>query len=224
MARAARGIATGYHAMLRAAMANDNDRSLMNYDYWRYAIRGWLFHFIGRNAPAYAAYESAIRHNPDSMPAARALAYIAAEDRRLGDAQQWYRVTLRIAPDDAGSWFNLGYVLGEDGKHAEAVAAFQKAVALQPQLDRAWYGLGLSHTVLGQHAMAVEAYAEAVRLQPMNGIAWYQLGMAHHRAGQPEALEKAIRRLADFDPKTCRELMRDAGREDLLPLIADRLL
>lgn len=210
--------------MLRAAMAIDNDRSLMNFDYWRHYLRGWLLHFAGKNALACAAYESAVRHNPRSIAATRALACIAAEDRRLADAQHWFRATLRIVPDDAGSWFNLGYVLGEDGKDADAIAAFRKAIDLQPQLDRAWYGMGLSLTAQGQHAQAAEAFAEAARLQPMNGIACYQLGMAHHRAGQPDALEKAIRRLADFDPKTCRRLMLDAGRDDLLPLIADRLL
>lgn len=196
----------------------------MNYDYWRHYLRGWLFHFAGKNALAYAAYESAVRHNPGSTSAMRTLAYLAAADRRLKDAQHWYRQTLRIAPDDAGSWFNLGYVLGEDGKHADAVPAFRRAVERQPQLDRAWYGMGLSLAEQGLNAQAAEAFAEAARLQPMNGIAWYQLGMAHHRTDESEALEKVIRRLADFDPKTCRQLMRDAGREDLLPLIADRLL
>lgn len=196
----------------------------MNYDYWRHAIRGWLLHFIGKDALAYAAYETAARHDPNSLTAARTLAYIAAEQQRLADAQKWYQASLRIAPEDAASWFNLGYVLGEDGKHADAIVAFQKATALQPQLDRAWYGMGLSHTALDQHALAVDAFAEAVRLQPMNGIAWYQLGMAHHRVAQADALEKVIRQLADFDPKTCQKLMQDASRTDLHHLIADRLL
>lgn len=196
----------------------------MNYDYWRHHLRGWLCHFFGKDALAYAAYESAMRHNPDSLAAARALACIAAEGNRLRDAQHWFRTALRIAPDDAGSWFNLGYVLGQDAQHADAITAFRKAIELQPQLDRAWYGMGLSLAAQGQHAPAADAFAEAARLQPMNGIAWYQLGMAHHHAAQPEALEKTIRRLADFDPKTCRQLMHDAGRDDLLPLIADRLL
>lgn len=224
MTRTRGGTAADGHTMLRAATANDNDQTHMNYDFWRHAIRGWLFHFIGKNALAYSAYELAARHDPHSVAVAGTLAYIAAADRRLGDAQTWYRAVLRIAPDDSSTWFNLGYVLGEDGKHADAVAAFRKAIELQPHLDRAWYGMGLSHTALGHDAPAADAFAEAARLQPMNGIAWYQLGMAHHRIGQPDALETVIRRLADFDPKTCRQLMHDAGREDLLPMIADRLL
>lgn len=198
--------------------------SPMPYDYWRHFIRGWLFDFFGKPDQAFAAYELAARDNPQSAAATRALGYIAANSKRLADAARWYREAVRIAPDDASSWFNLGYVLGEDRRHSEAIAAFRRALDVQPTLDRAWYGMGMSHAALGQHAQAIEAFGEAARLQPMNGIAWYQLGMAHYHAGQSEALEKVIRRLADFEPKTSRQLMCDAGRSDLLPMIQDRIL
>ncbi len=101
----------------------------------------------------------------------------------------------------------------------EAVAAFAAATRLNPRLDRAWYGMGLAHAAQGRHAQAAEALAEAVRLQPFNGVAFYQLAMAHHHDGRADEVASVFKRLMRFDPKLARQLARDAGRDDLLPLL-----
>lgn len=196
----------------------------MNYDYWRNFLRGWVFHFLGKSDTAYAAYAEAFRQDNQAAQPARALGYIAAQEKRYGDAEHWFREVVRIAPHDADSWFNLGYVLGENGQTAEAIRAFRQTVELRPNTDRAWYGMGLCLARSGAHDEAAKAFEEATRLQPMNSVAWYHLGMAHYHANRPEEVEKVIRNVLQFDPKTCRQLIIDAERSDLEGLVKDRIL
>ena len=196
----------------------------MNYEYWRHYLRGWIFHFLGRGDTAYAAYETAFRHNPQAAPPARALGFIAAQGKRYPEAERWFREVVRIVPQDADTWFNLGYVLGEANRSEDAIAAFRQAVALRPNIDRAWYGMGLCLARCGAHAEAARAFEEATSLQPMNSVAWYQLGMAYFHQHQQEEVEKVIRRVLQFDPKVCHQLIIDAERSDLEELIKGRIL
>ncbi|HEY5763332.1 MAG TPA: tetratricopeptide repeat protein [Rhodocyclaceae bacterium] len=196
----------------------------MNYDYTRFLLRGWIFHFFGRQRTAYAAYAEAFRINGNSAHAAKALGYIDAQRKHYHQAVGWYREAVRIAPDDAGNWYNLGYVLAEDGFRQEAAEIFRKAVALSPEMDRAWYGMGLALAHEGDHAGAAEAFQQAADRQPMHGAVWYHLGMARLYCCQPEHVEKAIRHLAEFDPRTCHRLIVDTDRSDLEHLVHDRLL
>jgi len=117
--------------------------------------------------------------------------------------------------------FNLGYVREQMKAPRSALESFQKAAHLKPTLDRAWYGMGLARATLGEHAEAATAFREAARLQPMNGHAWYQLGMAYHHCGEPAKVEQVLHKLLEFDPKISRQLIKDSGREDLLPLLPE---
>lgn len=195
----------------------------MNFDYSRYYLRGWLFHFFGRDAAAYDAYALAFAANPQCGKTARHLAAIAAEKKDYAASEKWFEATLRVDGEDANSWFNLGYVRDRAGKKKEAIAAFDEAIRLAPSLDRAWYGRGLAQAAVGNHAAAAEALREAVRLQPMNGVAYYQLGMACHHLHDPAKVEETIAKLAEFDPTHARQLMRDSERLDLLHLLPEPL-
>lgn len=187
----------------------------MNYDYWRYYLRGWTMHFINRPHAAYEAYAEAFRHNPQSLQAALSLGFIAASHKHYPEAVKWFRDAIRIEPERAETWFNLGFVLEEAGQKAEAITAFRETTRLSANHDRAWYGLGIALARTGDHPAAAEAFRKATDLQPMNGYAWYQLAMAHHHANQPDEVKKIILHLKNFEPKFCRQLIRDAGRSDL---------
>lgn len=187
----------------------------MNYDYWRYYLRGWMMHFISRPQAAYEAYEEAHRHNPQASQVALSLGFIAATQKRYPEAVKWFREAIRVEPEKHEAWFNLAYVLEESGARDEAIAAFAETTRLNPSHDRAWYGMGIAHAKNGDHAAATAAFRKATDLQPMNGYAWYQLAMAHHHANQPDEVRKIVLHLKNFEPKLCRQLIRDASRNDL---------
>lgn len=192
----------------------------MNYDNWRHAARGWLFHFIGKKDLAYGEYATAYRHRP-SPSAARNLGVLAAGRDEFAESARWFEAALRLQPDDPDTLFNLGYVQERHGDRRQAIEAFRRAVALKPVLDRAWYGMGLAHAALGEHGDAATALEEAARLQPMNGEAWYHLGMAQHHAGNRERVREVAEHLKGFDPRRSNQLIRDAGRDDLADLVQE---
>ena len=196
----------------------------MNYDYTRHYLRGWLLHFFGRTDGAYAAYEEAFRHNRNAWQAAISMASIAAGRKNRRAAEFWFREALRIRPEDADTWFNLGFVLDEDGQREPAIEAFRESVRIKPAQDRAWYGMGLVQAKCGAHGEAVRCFQKVTELQPMNGYGWYQLGMAHHHSNNPDEVTRIIQHLLGFEPKTCRLLIRDAGRSDLEHLTRDTIL
>lgn len=182
-------------------------------------LRGWLLHFCGCEARAFAAFVAAFRGDPQDVGAARHLAAIAARRQQFDVAEKWFEAVLALKPDDGASWFNLGFVRERVGKPGAALAAFREATRCVPQQDRAWYGMGLAHAQLGQHGEAAAALERAATLQPLNGAAWYQWGMACHCAGRPDDVRRIVTRLLAFDPKRAAQLARDAGRADLLKLI-----
>lgn len=193
----------------------------MNYDHMRHYARGCLFHFLGREDVAHAAYLDAHRTAPRDTRAIRHLAAIAANRQQWQDAENWFEQVLAIEPQDDCSWFNLGYVREHAGKAVPAIEAFKQAVRIKPSLDRAWYGMGLAHARLGQHQDAAAAFKEAVRLQPMNGEAFYQWGMALHHARRPDEVRAVVEKLVSFEPKRARRLVQDCERNDLLALIPE---
>jgi tetratricopeptide (TPR) repeat protein len=194
----------------------------MNYEQWRHSARAWLFHFFGKEDRAYDEYVAAFHHAPGA-PAARSIAFIAANRGRFPEAISWFEKAVALEPQDNDTWFNLGFVRDNAGQRREAIAAFTEAVRLNPAHDRAWYGLGLACAHLGQHAEAAAAFEKAAKLQPMNGDAWYHLGMAQHLANNPDRVGKVIERLRSFDPKRSNRLIRDTGRSDLVHLIREEL-
>lgn len=192
----------------------------MSFEYLRHLIRGWLFHFIGRNERAFKAYSAAYALKP-SARLARYLGFIAAEQNRLAEGAYWFEEATREDRENAETWFNLGFTLERNGEPQDAILAFAESVRLKPSIDRAWYGLGLAHAQLGNHAEAAKSLEETVRLQPMHGEAWYHLGMAHHFAGNPDRVAEVVEKLRRFEPKRANQLIRDTHRTDLQHLFTE---
>jgi tetratricopeptide (TPR) repeat protein len=192
----------------------------MNFDQWRYYLRGLLLEMLKRPEPAMAAYRQALKAAPDFAQAASCLGYLHSVRNEIDEAEDYYLMALRLKPN-ADIWFNLGFIRDKHGRKEHAIEAFREAVRLKPSLDRAWYGMGLAYGALGQHDAATEALEKATALQPMNGHAWYALGMAHHHAHRPDKVEEVVRHMLRFDPVMTRQLIQEAERSDLAHLVKD---
>jgi tetratricopeptide (TPR) repeat protein len=191
----------------------------MNYDQWRYNLRGTLFELLRQPQRAIDAYRESFRSNPRHAGTARTIAWLEARHERWAEAERWFRQAIELEPDDGDTWFNLGYVQDKGGRDADAIAWLRRAGELNPKNDRAWYGLGMLLARRGDHAGAAAALDQAAQLQPMNGLAWYALGMAWHHCNAPDKVEAVIRHTLTHDPQTAQRLVRDAGRSDLAHLL-----
>jgi len=86
-------------------------------------------------------------------------------------------------------------------RHDQAAAAY-----------RAWFGMGMIHREQGDNHKAVEMFKKAAELQPMNPHAFHELAMAHYALNNLDQVRKIIKRVAEFDPKMTRQLMRETGQ------------
>lgn len=191
----------------------------MNFDHWRFTLRGVLMEYLRRPDAAIEAHQLALKARPDDIKAVRSIAWLHAQARRWGQAAEWFERAAAQEPGHADTWFNLGYAREQQGDRPAALAAFRRATALNPRHDRAWYGQGMVHAHLGDHAAAAEALKQAAELQPMNGPAWYALGMAYHHANNPDEVKRVVAHCATHDPQTAKRLIQEANRPDLMGLL-----
>jgi len=192
----------------------------MNFDHWRFTVRGVLMEYLRRPEAAIEAYREALRARPDDLKAVRSIAWLHAQSQRWDQAAEWLEKAAALEPEHADTWFNLGYARERHGDRPAALEAFRRATALNPRHDRAWYGQGMIHAHLGDHLAAAEALKQAAELQPMNGPAWYALGMAYHHANNPDAVRRVVEHCATHDPQAARRLIQEAERADLRGLLA----
>jgi len=202
-------------------MAGIYKESLMNLEAWHHRLRARLFELLRQPDKAMAEYRTALRLDPVSAQAARALAFLLTSREQYAEAEQYFREALRLEPQRAATWFNLGFMYDKQREPTKAIEAFGEVVRINPGFDRAWYGMGLCQVALGQHEAAVKSFEQAGQLQPMNPHAWYHLGLAQHALHRPDKVKEVIEYLHRFDPKMTRQLIQDTGRSDLTHLIAD---
>lgn len=193
-------------------------------EHWRSYLRGRLLELFGFKPQAIAAYRDAMAADAAFTRPPNRIAYLLASQGRFDEAEPYFKSVLQADPGNAAAHFNLGFTYDKRARHADAVAEFTEATRLNPKLDRAWYGLGLALAHLGRHREAAEALHEAATLQPMNPHAWYHLGMAHHTLHEPERVKEVALHLVRYDPRMARQLIRDAGRDDLFYLVKDLLV
>lgn len=89
----------------------------MSFDYWRHSVRGWLFHFIGRNESAFEEYSTAYALNPSATnwPAIS----VSLPPNRTGCpmAPTGLKKLPASDPENAETWFNLGFALSATASH-----------------------------------------------------------------------------------------------------------
>jgi tetratricopeptide (TPR) repeat protein len=90
----------------------------------------------GRWSAAARAYEEAMRRDPQSIDAHRALALAYARAGRPAEAIRQYRRLLALAPRDAGGHRDLATLLAAAGEIPGALAHARRALELAGAADR----------------------------------------------------------------------------------------
>jgi tetratricopeptide (TPR) repeat protein len=153
---------------------------------------------------ALAAYEEAVRLDPNVAAAYRGLGWVLARTGRSPEAEAALREAIRLDPDLAGTHRALGFVLARLRRFPEAEAAFGEALRLGPDSPNAHLGLG---RVLGQTGRSPEAeseFREAVRLDPKLAAAHEGLGQLLYRTRRYPEAEAASREAIRLGPDLAR--------------------
>ncbi len=157
----------------------------------------------GAPADALAAFEEAVRLDPDYPAALDNLGLMLNRLGRPEEAQRHLERALALDRDDVVALNNLGIALTQLGRPAEALPYLQKALEREPEKPKSKVHVNLGNALLalGHGDEALAHFERAVRDAPDDGDARYSLGFALMRLGQSAeaiaALEEAIRLAPD---------------------------
>ena len=141
-----------------------------------------------------AQFEAAAARTPGDADLQVALGVLNNLTRNYDRAVLAFKQALQARGGDPSLWNKLGATQANSSQSSAAVEAYQRALSLKPNYVRAWANMGISYANQGQYGEALRYYTRAVQLNPQGDGAWGYLRMA----------------------LTC------AGRQDLLPLVANR--
>jgi predicted O-linked N-acetylglucosamine transferase (SPINDLY family) len=154
-------------------------------------VLGQVLQALRRWDAAIAAYETALKLQPDFLDAWNNLGICRQLRRQFPQAAAAYRQALNLSPANAGVMANLGTVLREMGDWAQAVDLLRAAANLEPAVASHTVNLGIAYWNQGNFVEAERTLNAALARAPDDADAAFNLGNALHGLGRTrEAIDR----------------------------------
>lgn len=133
-------------------------------------LSGRNHHLARRYEEARAAYQAALRVDPEHVNARNGLATLHAEQREFAAAIALWRaltdsLNMSSGPGKAYLFSNLGHAYFLSGAYDQALVALEKACLLDPLNPRSWQLLGETLRKLGQEERGQQMLSQAAALR-----------------------------------------------------------
>jgi tetratricopeptide (TPR) repeat protein len=126
----------------------------------RVHFRLGAFHYGRQEWPeAIAAYEAAVRINPEFAPAHNQLGYALRNLGRLDEASRALCTYMKLVPDEPNPYDSHAELLLLMGRYRDAIEEYQRALAINPSFAPSYVGIGSAHLMLGDAPAARKAFA-----------------------------------------------------------------
>jgi predicted CXXCH cytochrome family protein len=162
-----------------------------------YIVLGDAWRNTGKQPEAVAAYQEAVRLNPRSVRALRALAAGLADAGMHAPAAEVLQKAIQLAPADPETWYRYGILDSTGGRVSDALDKVRKAIGLDPTLPEKSRRLAEILAQAGKPDDAQAALRDALRIDPYDDDAWDLAARIFAEKGQvAEAtfhFERAIR-------------------------------
>lgn len=159
---------------------------------------GSAFRELGQHRPARAAYESAIRLQPDYLVPRLELA--ALEDDTPDGRERalsWYGEVFRLKPDYPPAYFAMARRYSAAGETESAVAAYRSAIKFNPEYRNAHYNLGLLLLEQKRYSDARAEFEWIARRDPEHGETHFNLARAAYGEGDHQTALVEYRKAID---------------------------
>ena len=157
---------------------------------------------VGMNNPqaAIAAYEQAIKSDPDDENLHLILADYYTQLDRYRKAIESYKKAIQLKPDLEVAYFKLGLAYAHMGQLLEGKKAFETVVRLNPHAAPAYFNIGIADARLGHYTQAAKAHQQALHLNPDFAPAYNNLGVVYGKMGEKDEEIKAYKEAIRVDP------------------------
>ena len=165
-----------------------------------YLSYGSVFFQRGYYEQAGAAFERALRDDPESAEAMYGIGSVQLNQQKMPEAQRSFERATRMRasfPDTlANSWNNLGLIAAREGRTDEAIGYFAQALQLSPEHVVALENLGSAYRQRKDWDKARQSFERALAVSPDDAEANYGLGMVLAQTDDTEhARERLLRAL-----------------------------
>lgn len=147
---------------------------------------------------AVAAYEKAVKANPDSINYRYALGSLYWKQIRYDDATREFTEILKREPNEPRASFNLGDIYLTNGDAAKALPFLEIAVKNFPDEFDTRFALGRAYLLTNKYQTAIEQLEIAVKQRPEIAEGFYQLGLALQRGGRREEAKTAFKKAQEL--------------------------
>lgn len=148
-------------------------------DAWFYL--GYAYHGLHQDAEARAAYEKAVRLNPELYQAQANLGLLLVAIKDAPEALPHLQKAVALKPGDPRPHFDFAVALEASGQTLAAATELRKALQLDPKLEAAAYQLGKIELDEKQYSTAAGDFEKALAINPERAEA--ELGLASAREG-----------------------------------------
>jgi len=179
-------------------------------DFYRLADEAWDLSKAGRSAEAIAAWEEALKLNPQSDKAHNNVGLLLVSAGRFAEAAAHFEKTLAINPEYPAAHSNLGVALASAGKPDEAAAEFREALKIDPEsveartnlarIAEAFAAQGRDLVLKGSFDEAVALFEKSLAAAPDSAETHNGLAVALVRKGRLEEAEAHFRKAAELKP------------------------
>ena len=115
---------------------------------------------------ARAAYDRAMKANPDALAPIWNIALLLEHTGQLEEAERWYKQVLEKAPKEEEARFRLGYLRLQREDYRGAAEAFEGCLKYRPQWPEAYANLALAYSGMGERDHAERLYEKMLDADP----------------------------------------------------------
>lgn len=163
------------------------------------------------SARALSAYDSALLHNPYSVPALSAMASVYRSLDHFDLAVEYFQRVLNIDRENGEVWGAMGHCYLMMDELQKAYSAYHQALCHlpDPKEPKLWYGIGILYDRYGSLEHAEETFSSVVRMNPdyekANEI-YFRLGIIYKQQGQFESSLECFRYILSNPPKPLTDM------------------
>jgi tetratricopeptide (TPR) repeat protein len=146
-------------------------------------------------------FEHALRVTDGNYVAYNQLGLALADEGRVQEAIDQYRMALSIRPDFPSARYNIGNALAHEGRDQEAIWQYRQALRINPRDDMAQNNWGMVLGNEGRLDDAIVHFTEALRINPGLTLARNNLGLALARQGHFDAAISQFNEALRLEPR-----------------------
>ena len=173
-------------------------------------ILGYVSGLLGDEKAAVAAYEWAIKLNPNFAEAMSNYGAYLVQKGKLDEAVEILTKALKKKPDYAEAHHNLGLALSRIKDIKQSLKHFDKAVSIDPKYVNALNSRGSLYKQMGQLALALKDFKTALRLSPNDQVVKENLCSILEELGYVDQSLKLTEELLTQDPENLAFTRRKA--------------